>query len=168
MPEWKNAIRQRLARSKLEPARENEIIEELSQHLEDCYKESLAGGATEAEAERRTLAELSESEALQRELQRVERQEIGVRMALGAQSRDVFRLVIGQGMKLALTGVVIGLLASLALTRLIEGLLFDVSATDPLTYAGVALLLTMVSALACWAPAQRAMKVDPMVAIRCE
>jgi ABC-type lipoprotein release transport system permease subunit len=64
--------------------------------------------------------------------------------------------------------VVIGLLASLALTRLIEGLLFGVSATDPLTYAGVALLVTMVSALACWAPAQRATKVDPMVAIKCE
>jgi putative ABC transport system permease protein len=94
--------------------------------------------------------------------------EIGVRMALGAQSRDVFSLVIGQGMKLALTGVVIGLIASLALTRLIEGLLFGVSATDPLTYAGVAMLLTMVSALACWMPARRATKVDPMIALRCE
>ncbi|MGH9852012.1 MAG: permease prefix domain 1-containing protein, partial [Blastocatellia bacterium] len=73
MPEWKSEIRQRLANLKLAPTREAAIIEELAQHLEDCYAELLAGGATEAEAERRTLAELSASELLARELRRVER-----------------------------------------------------------------------------------------------
>jgi putative ABC transport system permease protein len=87
MPEWNEGIRKRLARLKLEPAREAAIIEELSQHLEDCYKESLAGGATEAEAERRTLAQLSESEKLQQELRRVERQVAQEPIALGANRR---------------------------------------------------------------------------------
>jgi hypothetical protein len=73
MPEWKHEIRQRLAQLNLEPAREAAIIEELAQHLEDCYAELLSSGATEAEAERRTRAELSESELLARELRRVER-----------------------------------------------------------------------------------------------
>ena len=73
MPEWKEEIRRRLARLKLEPTREAEIIEELAKHLDDCYAESLAGGATRDEATRRALAELSECETLRRELRRVER-----------------------------------------------------------------------------------------------
>src|SRR5262245_9371036 len=87
MPEWNEEIRKRLARLKLEPAREAAIIEELSQHLEECYKESLAGGATEAEAERRALAELSGSENLERELRRVERQVAPDPIALGTNRR---------------------------------------------------------------------------------
>jgi ABC-type antimicrobial peptide transport system permease subunit len=92
--------------------------------------------------------------------------EIGIRIALGAARRDVLRLLIGQGMKRALLGVGIGLAGALGLTRLMRQLLFGVSATDPLTFAGVALLLMLAALLACWLPARRATKVDPLTALR--
>jgi putative ABC transport system permease protein len=92
--------------------------------------------------------------------------EIGVRLALGAQRKDIFKLIIGQGLVLALMGVGIGLAGALILTRLISKLLYEVSPTDSATFVVVALLLTSVALLACWIPARRATKVDPMVALR--
>jgi predicted permease len=92
--------------------------------------------------------------------------EIGIRRALGARGGDVLRMVIGRAMALAAAGLLIGLLASLALTRLLSGFLYGVSATDPLTFAAVALLLVMVALLASAVPAHRAARLDPIVALR--
>ena len=94
--------------------------------------------------------------------------EIGVRIALGAKPRDVIGMVVRRGMRLTLIGAAAGLALSFALTRLMSTLLFGVGATDPLTFALVSLLLAGVAMLACYIPARRAAKVDPMIALRCE
>jgi putative ABC transport system permease protein len=94
--------------------------------------------------------------------------EIGIRLALGASTRAILRWTLWHGMRLTLIGVAVGLLGAVATTRLLRGLLFEVALTDPLTYTGVAALLTVVALAACWIPARRATKVDPMVALRSE
>jgi putative ABC transport system permease protein len=94
--------------------------------------------------------------------------EIGIRMALGAQARDIFKLVIAQGLTLTLAGVVIGLVGAYAMTRAMAGILYGVTATDPLTFIGISALLGAVAMLACYVPTRRAIRVDPMVALRYE
>ena len=96
------------------------------------------------------------------------RGEFGIRLALGAQTANVLKLILGQGLKLAIVGVVLGLLAAMAFTRLLQGLLFGIGASDPLTFALIAALLVGVALLACWIPARRATKVDPLEALRSE
>jgi putative ABC transport system permease protein len=93
-------------------------------------------------------------------------QEIGLRMAIGAQSGDIFRMIVGEGLKLSLIGVALGLMGALWLGRAGASLLFGVTASDPLTFTTVSLLLTLVAVTACYFPARRAMRVDPNRALR--
>jgi putative ABC transport system permease protein len=94
--------------------------------------------------------------------------EVGIRLALGAQHRDILTLVVGHGVVLTIVGLAVGLAGAFALSRLLKGLLFSVTATDPATYVTVSLLLLMTALLACYLPARRATKVDPIVALRYE
>lgn len=94
--------------------------------------------------------------------------EIGIRMALGAQRRDVLKLIMVNGMSMAGLGVLIGIAGALVARKFITALLYGISATDPLTFAGIAVLLLLVAAVACWVPARRATKVDPLIALRYE
>src|SRR4030095_13414398 len=94
--------------------------------------------------------------------------EIGIRMAIGAQPRDVFTMILGQGMKLALIGVGLGLVGAFALTRLMTTMLFGVEPTDKVTFASIALLITVGAFLACYLPGRRATKVEPVISLRYE
>jgi len=92
--------------------------------------------------------------------------EIGIRMALGAKQRNVLTMVLGQGMRVAACGILVGLIVALALTSLLKALLFEVSAQDPTTFVLVAIMLSLVALVACYLPARRATRVDPLVALR--
>jgi putative ABC transport system permease protein len=94
--------------------------------------------------------------------------EFGIRMALGAELRDMLKLIVGHGMKLVLAGLVLGVAGSLALTKVLGGMLFNVRATDPMTFVAVWTLLAAVGAIACYLPARRAARVDALVALRAE
>ena len=94
--------------------------------------------------------------------------EIGIRMAMGAQSGSILRLVVSQGMRLAIVGLVLGTLIAFAATRVLSSLLFGVSAHDPLIFGGVSLILATAAIMACYIPARRATKVDPIIALRDE
>jgi putative ABC transport system permease protein len=94
--------------------------------------------------------------------------ELGIRIAVGASPRDILRLVLGQGIRLTLMGAALGLVVSFAVTRALSSLLFGVSATDPLTFVTVPIVLASVAMLACYLPARRAMRVDPIIALRYE
>jgi putative ABC transport system permease protein len=94
--------------------------------------------------------------------------ELGIRMALGARRRELMRLVVRRGLLLALTGIVIGIGAALGVTRLMAAMLYSVRPFDPVTFAGVGILLVLVALAACWIPARRAMRIEPMVALRYE
>jgi ABC-type antimicrobial peptide transport system permease subunit len=91
---------------------------------------------------------------------------LGIRIALGASQRDILSLVVGQGMALSLFGVTLGLAAAFLLTRLIRSMLFGVAATDPFTFAGISLLLAMITLLATYIPARRATQIDPVISLR--
>jgi putative ABC transport system permease protein len=92
--------------------------------------------------------------------------ELGVRIALGAQTRDVLRLIVGEGVRMMLLGIAFGLVGAFIVARALAGLLFGIAATDPLTFVGVTLLLFALAMLACYLPARRATKIDPMIALR--
>jgi putative ABC transport system permease protein len=94
--------------------------------------------------------------------------EIGVRMALGAQRRNVLSLIVGHGMRLVIMGVVVGIVAALALTRVMRNLLYEVQANDPITFVAGSVFLLLTALLACWLPARRAARIEPMVALRYE
>jgi putative ABC transport system permease protein len=95
-------------------------------------------------------------------------QEIGIRVALGANHQDVLRLVLGEGLKVILVGILVGVIGALALTRLLSSMLYGIATTDPLTFGSVSLLLTVVALIACYVPARRAMRLNPLIALRCE
>ena len=185
MLDWKAEIRRRLAGLNLSPTRELEIVEEVAQHLEDQYDEALRRGGSETEAQDQVHCNLDLSDLFGTELQGVEEQARPNPVVMGTDTKvgligDLFRdLRYGlrsllknpgflQGLRLVGLGLVVGLILALVLTRVMESLLFGISATDPLTFFTISLVLLFVAVLASYVPALRATRVDPMIAHRAQ
>jgi ABC-type sugar transport system permease subunit len=156
----RTALRVLLRRSQIE----RELEEELRQHIERQTEQNIRLGMSQVEARFAALKNFGGLE-LSKEKSRDSR---GVRWIEELWQDLRYKLVIGWGMKLTLIGVAIGLVASVMLAQMMENLLFGMNEADPLTFALIVLLLSMVGLLACWIPARRATKVDPMTALRCE
>src|SRR5688572_28240029 len=139
--DWRREVRKRLPRGALDPAREVDVVQELAQHLDDRYEELRAAGASDEEAAAAALDELRVLAYLVSQ----RTQEIGIRLALGALPRDVFRLVVGRGLLLTLAGAACGLAGAFWLAPSLETFLYQVEATDPMTFAGAPLLLVAVA-----------------------
>ena len=114
----------------------------------------------------RRVAIYDRSEVLQQFAQRTH--EIGIRVALGANHNDVLRLVLGEGVKVILAGILIGVMGALAVTRFLSSMLYGIGTTDPITFGSVSFLLSVVALVACYVPARRAMRLNPLIALRCE
>src|SRR5262245_24092487 len=169
MPDWKQEINERLASLNLEPTREAAVVEELAQYLDDHHAELLAGGATEAEAARRTLAVIGAYGVISFAVSR-RAKEIGIRIALGTQKRDIYVAVLCAGARPVVLGLLVGLslawAGAFAQTRELQDATVAVNALDPLTFGAAALLMAAVALAAMPGTARRATGVDPIDALR--
>ena len=178
MHDWQSEVRARLAPLNLKPEREADIVDEISQHLAERYREALSVGASSDEAIRLALGEFRAGNVLAQHIAELKQahapatsqrtREIGIRIALGAQLADVRNLFLRHGLWLTAAGLVLGIGLALVLTRVMSAYLFGVGPMDPVTYAAVSALLAAIALLATYLPARRAARIDPNVALRAD